>query len=224
MKRCIINVAVSNWYPNGQLRLHKSLLEQNFKSDFIGWINTWPPNSPPHKSLPYGFKSYAFQEAIRQGYETILWLDASCWAIRPLEPLFDAIEAEGHVFSHEGAFAGNWLKDEAYATLNTTREQAMTIPVLGGMFMGVCLQNSRSQQWLRRFIEVCQDGKTLPGHFHNVNNCVSKDPRCLGHIGDQTVASIIAFQLGMALSSPPRWRDWAKPNPDPATIILACGM
>jgi hypothetical protein len=184
----------------------------------------YPPGCPPHAELPYGFKSYAFQEAVKSGYETILWLDASCWAVQPLEPLFEHIEKVGHVFSYEGHWAGAWLKDEAFPVLNCTRDYAMTVPLFGGMFMGICLQNERSRKWLERFCEVCQDGTTLPGQLRNVNSCVSTDPRCQGHVADQAVASIIAHQLGMEITYPPAWRDWDRPNPDPSTYILARGL
>ena len=223
MKRCVINVAVGGWYPRGQKRLAESVKQFGAGVDFIGW-NTWPPGSPPHAQQPYAFKSYAFQEAARLGYETILWLDASCWAIRPLGPLFDHIETEGHVFSFEARSAGQWLKDSALPTLGVTRDEAMNMPLLGGMFMGICLKNERSQKWLQRWTEVCQDGKTLPGAHYNVNKCVSTDPRVLGHTHDQSVASIIAFQLGMAITPRPKWRDLVNPNPDPSTVILACGL
>lgn len=224
MKRAIINVAVDSWYPRGQERLENSLKLQGFKGDVIKWTNTWPKGCPPHPVLPYGFKSYAYQYAVEQGYESILWLDCSCWAIRPLEPLFEEIESKGHIFSFEGWYAGQWLKDSALETLGVTRDEALKIELLGGMFMGVCTRFDRSKQWLHEFIQVCQDMKTLPGGLRNVNGSVSPDPRCLGHVADQAVASVIAHKLGMSLTYPPKWRDWYKENPSEDTIIQAQGM
>lgn len=233
MKRCVINVAVGAWYPRGQDRLRASLQGVGFQGDFVSWRDTWPPGSPPHSALPYGFKSYAFQQAVSQGYETILWLDCSCWAVRPLEPLFDHIEQEGHVLSREkdpraqnweGWTAGQWLKDEALANLGITRDEALKVPLIGGCFMGVCLAHERSRTWLDEFCRFCQDGTTLPGALRNINHCVSEDDRCLGHVADQAVASICAHRLGMGITYPPAWRDWARENVDPSTVILAAGM
>jgi hypothetical protein len=233
MKRCIINVSVGGWYPRGQKRLAASVKQHAPFADFIGW-NTWPPGSPPHSAQPYGFKSYAFQDAIRRNYETILWLDASCWAIKSLEPLFATIEKEGHVFCNDGHAAGSWLKDEALAAVKTSRDDALKMPCLTGMFLGVCLAHERSRTWLNRWIEVCQDGKSLPpppgsvrhnvGNVQNIDGCVSADPRCKGHVADQALASIIAFDLGMDLTPPPIWRDFPKKVQDPSTFILAQGM
>ena len=168
MKRCILNVAVGGWYPRGQARLRDSLKQHGFQSDFLCWCDQWPPGSPPHQDVPYAFKSYAFQEAVRRGYESIFWLDASCWAIRPVEPMFDEMEAQGHLFSAEGSVVGNWIKDEALAIFGLSRDDAMKIPMIGGMFMGVCLTHERSQKWLNRFVHVCQNTNALPGSLHNI--------------------------------------------------------
>lgn len=224
MKRCILNVAVGSWYPRGQQRLQASLRQFGYQGDCLFWCGQYPPGSPDHARLPYGFKAYAMQYAIELGYETLLWLDASCWAIRPIEPLFEHIESEGHVFSYEGWMAGQWLKDAALATLGVTRDEAMQVQLLGGMFMGVCLAHERSRKWAEAFIRICRDGHTLVGDLRNVGGSVSPDPRCLGHVADQAVASVLAHQLGMPLTFPPVWRDWYKANPDPKTVIFAQGM
>lgn len=224
--RCIINVAVGAWYPRGQSRLLESLLNQKFQGDFISWTDRYPPGSPSHEDLPYGFKSYAFQHAVKAGYRTILWLDCSCWAVRPLEPLFDEIESSGHLLSYEGWVAGEWLNDKALANLGVTRDEAMAFPLVGGMMMGVDLSVVRSQRWLELFTTYCQDGTTLPGTSHtNLNGAVSADPRCRGHVADQAVASIIAAKLGMQITHPPKWRDWAQSTRQTSeTIILARGL
>jgi hypothetical protein len=90
--------------------------------------------------------------------------------------------------------------------------------------MGICLRHANASAWLDEFIRVCQDGTTLQGALRNVGGSVSSDPRCLGHVADQAVASVLAHNLGMGLTYPPQWRDWYKPLPDPSTIIVAQGM
>lgn len=224
MTRCILNVAVGGWYPKGQERLLASLRQVGYTEATLVWTGVFPPGSPTHDQVPYAFKSYAFDQAIAAGYRTLLWLDASCWAIKPLEPLFEEIEREGHCFSEEGWWAGQWLKDEALTTLGVTRDQALAMPLLGGMFMGISLEHERSRTWMQEFKRICQDQHTLVGPFRNVNGSVSPDTRCLGHVADQAIASVLAHQLGMKITRPPLWRDWAKPIPDPSTVIFAQGM
>ncbi len=232
MSRCVLNVAVGGWYPQGQQRLLDSLKSVGYTGHTLVWTEAYPPGSPTHAQLPYGFKAYALAAAVAAGHDSLLWLDASCWAVKPVEPLFDEIEREGHCFSTEvdPRFstepwkAGQWLKDEALATLGITRDEAMTIPLLGGMFMGVCLKHERSKRWLDDFIRICQDGHTLVGAMRNVGGSVSKDPRCLGHVADQAIAAVLAHRYGMALTNPPVWRDWYRPDIDERTVITARGM
>lgn len=223
-RRCILNVAVGAWYPRGQQRLLDSLKSVGYQGDVMTWTEEYPPGSPPHHQEPYAFKSYAFQAAQKAGYESLLWLDCSCWAIRPLEGLFEEIEQKGYLFSYEGWLVGSWIKDSALETLGLTRDEAMGIELLGGMCMGISLASETSRKWLEGFCQYCQDGQTITGRHRNTGNIHSQDPRCLGHGHDQPIASILARRFGMNLTYPPLWRDWARKDPQPGTVILACGM
>lgn len=226
-KRCIINVAVGQWYPCGQDRLKQSLLDHKFQGSFFGWRNEYPPGSPPHEEIPDAFKSYAFQFALQQGCTTILWLDASCWAIRPLEPMFEAIEQEGHLFFNNGWNIGQWCKDSALTTLHLERESSFSLPDLTGMCIGIDYTNARSKAWLDEFVTVCQDRVTLPGPFPRCNpGEISSDPRVLGHAHEQTVAGALAHYHKMPFTPQPKWLQ-VKYTADPVNdkaVILAAGM
>lgn len=226
-KRCIINVAVGMWYPRGHDRLKQSLQDVGFKGDFFGWRECYPPGSPTHQEIPDAFKSYAFQHVWGMGYDTILWLDASCWAVKPLEPLFDAIERDGHVFLYNGYNVGMWCKDSALKTLHLDRETSFKIPDLNGMFLGVHTGNSRSEAWLNEFIKISQDGVTLPGPFPKAKpGEISNDPRVIGHAHEQTVASALAHHYKMELTRPPKWLQVLYPNQPIAqeAVVVAAGM
>ena len=198
-KRCIINVAVGQWYPRGLARLRKSLSDVGFDGEFIGWDNCYPPGSPKHEDVPDAFKSYAFQDALRKGYTSILWLDASCWAIKPVEPIFDWIEKHGHLFYYNGHNIGEWCKDSAVEKLHMTREGSFSLSDLNGMFLGIDYTNPRTKAWLDEFCEICQDGETLIGPFwpRPKPGEISSDPRVLGHAHEQTVAGALAHHHGM---------------------------
>ncbi len=226
-KRCVINVAVGFWYPRGLDRLRESLRSVHFSGDFLGWRDCYPPGSPPHEKIPDAFKSYAFAEALRQGYTSFIWADASCWAIRPLEPMFEAIEAEGHLFFHNGHSVGEWCKDSALSVLHMTRESSFTLPDLTGCCFGLDYTNPRSKAFLDEFIQVCQDGVTLPGPFPKAApGEISNDPRVRGHAHEQTVASALAHHHGMPFTYQPKWFQ-TKYVQDPiadTAVILAAGM
>lgn len=230
-KRCVLNVSVGYWYPRGHDRLKQSLIDVGFKGDFLGWRNCYPPGSPPHEQIPDAFKAYAFLEAMRQGYTSMLWLDASAWAVRPLEPMFDAIEKEGHLFFFNGHNVGEWCKDSALATLHLERESSFLLPDLTGLCFGLDYTHSRSKAFLDEFIQVCQDGVTLPGPFPGIGPRVkvgeiSNDPRVKGHAHEQTVASALAHHHGMPFTKQPLWLQTKYPQ-DPVfdnAVILAAGM
>lgn len=225
--RCVINVSVGLWYPRGHDRLKQSLLDVNFQGDFLGWRDCYPEGSPRHEEIPDCFKSYAFQHAECTGHRTILWLDASAWAIRPLEPMFEAIEQEGHLFFFNGYNVGEWCKDSALEVLHLERESSFLLPDLTGLCMGVNLDHPRSKAWLDEFCKVCQDRVTLPGPFPKAAlGEISNDPRVRGHAHEQTVASALAHYHKMPFTAQPKWLQTKYPT-DPifdTAVILAAGM
>jgi hypothetical protein len=113
-RRAILNVATGPYVPL-QDRLVKSLAAAGWTGGVLTWTNALPPGSPPHEDAPYGFKLYAIAEALRKGYLSVLWLDAPCVATRPLAPVFEKIEREGHCFVSGDERLGNWASDDCLA-------------------------------------------------------------------------------------------------------------
>lgn len=227
-KRCVINCSVGFWYPRGHDRLQKSLKDVGFKSDFISWRNKYPPGCPPHEEVPDAFKAYAFEYVMAKGYTSILWLDASCWAVRPLEPFFDLIEERGHFFQVNAWTVGQWCKDSALKTLRLEREMSFSIPDLNGMCLGVDVTNERTAGWMKEFIEICKDRVTLPGPFPTCKpGEISDDPRVLGHAHEQTVASALAYHYKMDLTPASEgWLHRVLPHDktNDKAVIYAAGM
>src|SRR5205085_12452415 len=96
-KRCVLNVATGP-YAALQLRLAKSLADQGWSGGLLTWTDRLPAGSPAHDVAPYAFKLYAISEALTKGFTSLLCLDAPCVAARPLDPVFQAIQREGHGF------------------------------------------------------------------------------------------------------------------------------
>ena len=92
MNRCVVNVSVGGWYPKGQERLRRSLVDMEFDGDRLFWENEYPPGSPTHEQQPYAFKIAALEFALVRGYDAAVWCDSSVWFIRKPEPIFRAIE------------------------------------------------------------------------------------------------------------------------------------
>jgi hypothetical protein len=196
---CIVNYAEGSWYPRGQARLYRSLLDVGFPQ--LGDFHAFNARSlpcRPHSEVPYGFKVAAFNYAAQHGYRLVLWCDASIWAIRPLDGIFAHIEKTGHVLFTGGWNCAQWTSDACLQQMGVTRDESEKMPQYSACVMGLDLSQSRSAEFLQRLNAYawCQPSCFL-GDWRNDHQQVSRDPRCLGHRHDQSVGSIIACQLGM---------------------------
>ena len=73
------------------------------------------------------------REARAEGWRSVLWLDASCVVIRSLDPVFEAIEANGYVLFRNGDLrVGEWAGDEALTGFGLTHAQALALPEVSG--------------------------------------------------------------------------------------------
>lgn len=211
MSRCIVNVATGR-YIALQERLVRSLAEVNYRHGLLAWRDGLPPGCPSHDQSPYAFKVYALREAQRRGYRSVLWLDAPCVAVAPPDPLFDRIEREGHLFVTEGEKIGNWASDACLEEYSLARDEAMSLPLLIGTFIGLDLGKPRSREWLDALFRACEKGlfrgpylsDHAPPHLlarkpEKPRGFVSADPRCWGHRHDEAVGSCLAFRLGLRI-------------------------
>ena len=210
-ERGVVNVATGPYAPL-QARLVESLRRAGWSGGLLAWTQ-FPPGSPTHSDVPYGFKVYALREAQRQGFRTVLWLDAPCVATRAPDAVFDRIEAEGHLFVTGGELLGHWASDRCLEDAGLSRDRALELPLLNGTFIGLDLSHERSRRWLDLLEESCRRGlfrgPWLSDHCPPEIRArkpgrpvgfVSDDPRCWGHRHDEAVGSAIAHRLGMAIS------------------------
>jgi hypothetical protein len=210
-KRCVVNVATGP-YAALQEDLVRSLASVGYMGGLLAWTEI-PEGSPTHADDPYAFKLHAFLNAIDQGFRSVLWLDAPCVVTGPLDPLFERIETEGHLFITDGARLGNWASDACLGAFDLSRDGAMKLPLLNGTFIGLELANERSLRWLAQMraarLRGLFRGPWLSEHAPTEVRAkkpgreigfVSTDSRAWGHRHDEAVGSCIASTLGMAIS------------------------
>ena len=194
--KAIINFA-SGRYIKGQDRLSESLLKVGFDGTFLSWTKEQSIGAPLHKDNPYGFKIYAFDQAIKAGYKKILWVDASIWAIKPLDPIWDCVDKLGYMKQYAGHLCGTWANDRCLEYFGITRDEAMEMEMhANGGFFALDFDTDIAQQFFLRWRQSMLDG-IFKGSWNNDNNCESTDPRCKGHRHDMVCGSIIANQLKM---------------------------
>jgi len=121
MKRVIINVAIGEPYTAYQDRLIESIKKYGY--DYISWKDELPINSKSHETSMYGFKMYAFQEAFKKGYESVLWLDSPTEILGNIDFIFEEIEKHGEVAYSTDAKLYKYCNDETLKYFNIDRHK-----------------------------------------------------------------------------------------------------
>lgn len=191
-------------YLKALTRLEQSLKDVNFDGLFFGYTSFDEIHSPPHKgenSVPYAFKAWAINEAIKSDADLILWCDSVCYATKDLTPIFEHIEKHGYLFLDNIGFSiGDYTSDACLKHWGMSRSESFHTKMIMGCFMGFDLRNEKSKQFLNAYINAAQDGISYHGDWFNNYLQVSLDMRCKGHRHDQSVASIIVHELGLDIT------------------------
>jgi hypothetical protein len=197
-------------------RMEASVRRVGFRGEIVSWPpGRFPAGCPDHLDSPFAFKPFCFVEAGERGIESVLWLDASCVAIRPLDPLFRTIEEQGFLlFRNEHRVVGEWASDEALALLGVSRTKAMAIPEVNAAAMGLRLDHPVAAAFLDEWLLLAKGRVAFRGMRDelvswedykdvkwNRSGRISADPRVRGHRHDQTVAGMLAHRLGMELTA-----------------------
>lgn len=192
--KAIVSLA-TDLFRRGQIRLMDSLINKT-DADFIGFNSVEQVAAPPHSNNPYAFKIYAIQAALNRGYRQILWLDASAYAVNPVQPIFDIIERDGYFLEEAGHWAGTWANDKALNYFGIDRDEAMTIPMFSAGWTGLNFEAEIAREFFARWKNAMLSGCFIGG-WHNTEKTESQDERCKGHRHDMVCGSIIAHKLGM---------------------------
>ena len=181
--RCIVTVATEEYVPL-QERMVESLSAAGYRDGLLRWTDSLPPGSPSHEQAPYGFKVYAFREARRRGFTSVLWLDAPAFVRAGLDPLFEGIERDGHFFVGGEERLGRGSSDACLEAFSLSRAEAMGAGLMNGTFIGLDLTRPRTLLWFEEWGRACERGLFNGNH---------------GHRHDEAVGSCVAFRLGMGL-------------------------
>lgn len=185
MKRAIINVCnKAGNYIQGQKRLAESLQGNSANTDFYGIIGESNVNAPLHTQIPYAFKPFAMDWLKQKGYDLILWLDASMYAVKNLEVIWQIIELDGYLMEESGHHLGRWCNDRALRNMGITREQAMKIYLYSAGMTGLNMNNEKAVKFLEDWLNFAKDGETFVGKHED-------------HRHDMSVASFLAHKYDM---------------------------
>lgn len=208
-KKCIVSFAdgVGN-YAKAMMRLELSLKQVGYGGEFerVKLINDYAHiESPFHKgtpdAVPYAFKAYSIKKAMEEDMRYILWLDSVVYATKSITPVFKHIEENGYLlFDNIGYSIGDYTSDACLYKWGMTRKEAFDSKMLMCCVMGFDVENPVAKEFLDKYIAAAGDGVSYMGDWTNERLQVSQDMRVKGTRHDQSVASILAKQLGMTIT------------------------
>lgn len=216
MSRAIVSVAVGNPYENYRGRW-LSTMKQFGHADYVRVFNDWPPDSPAHLEHHYAFKYFAMKHAADLGYTKILWLDSAVFAVAPIDPVWTALDRDGHVFVVDTAPLSAWASDRCLAHFDMTRDEAMDLKLFSGTWIGLDLDVPRSRSFFDEWGALAAEKGglfmsshflTAPGSMRSLpiadgsGELISTDPRVLGHRSDEACFAPMAKKRGMVIVDP----------------------
>lgn len=226
-KRAIVSLATErgNYYQS-LARLGDSL-KGKFDGDFFGFMGEHSVGAPKHLENPYAFKLYAIAEVLDKGYDQVLWLDSSVYAIKNVSPIFDIIEAQGYVMQDSGHYIGNWASDTQLETFSLSRDKAMTMSMYGNAgLLGIDHDSIKGMGFFHTWSRHMQNG-LFKGSWTNENKTESNDERCFGCRHDMVIGSILAHKFKMHYHPGDQLLQYASPEETPindSIIFFAQGI
>lgn len=206
MARCIINVSTQKYWK-GQDRLIDTLKGKT-DADLLMFRSEQEVMAKPHSEMMYSFKPRAFVKAQDLGYTSLLWLDASMYAIKDLNPLFEHIEQHGYFFQNSG-----WKNSDFY---NSKARRYYGEPhgdMISSGVLGLSLTNPDSKEFLFRWFRDMTYGMFNGSH---------SDWR-----HDQSSASLTIQSLGLTITENNTFWQYGKPDEPPLhenILIVANGI
>lgn len=201
----IVNAATEVYKPI-QDRLRKSLKRYGGDVNFAPYEVT----KEVHLDNPYAFKI----SCMEQHKGNVLWLDASCYAVRPIKAVFDIIQRDGYFMEQAGHYAGTWTNDFTLDYFGLTRDEAMKIEMFSAGFTGVNFNSPIGIEFFRRW-KASMEAGCFKGNWSNSEQTESRDPRCEGHRHDMSCASIISYRLGMKYQRGGTYFQYGAPDDKP---------
>jgi hypothetical protein len=158
MKRAIVNLVTNHEaYKIGQTRLVNSL-SHHFTGDVHYFIGEHSVGAPPHLENPYAFKVYAIEKVREMGYDQVLWLDASIYAVKEVTPVFEWLTEKGIFLEEAGHWAGTWSPPYVLDYFSITREEAMRMPMFAAGYCGFDFRRSESIDFFSEWKEAMLNG------------------------------------------------------------------
>ena len=199
MKRCVVTLGVGQRFPAGVRRQEAGLIANGFDGE-RRMFTEYPPGCPTHQQIPYGFKPWLMDQARRDGFDQVLWMDAACVPVRSLDGLFEELAIDGAIFPYSPLRIWEWCSDACAKQMGISWNKLKGLcPSIWSCVIGLDFRHDAANEFLDQWLAYSCKG-AFHGAWSNDNGEVSADPEVKGHRQDQTVATILAFRLGLPFS------------------------
>ena len=197
MDRCAISLGVGQKYEAGLQRMLDGLQANGFDGD-CHLFHDYPEGCPTHSEIPYGFKPWLIDWARRRGCQQVLWMDSACVPVKPLGPLLEKLGKRGIILPYSPFRIWEWCSDACAEQMGVSRAKLMGMcPSIWACTMLMDFSHEIANEFLDRWLEYSRDGISFHGDYENIDGSVSDNPEVKGHRHDQTVACILAFEMGI---------------------------
>lgn len=205
-------------YMEGQMRLAGSMTAKAPEDKMLFFIDKYPQGCPRHETAPYAFKWFAMQQALNEGAEMVLWLDASVVLLKSLAPLWERIEENGYIlFDNPGCPENFFTSEDCLNKIGCTLEQAATFSQVMGGIVGVHRNSDMGLRLMASMLNYSLDGVSFAG-----GSGLSSDPKYIGHRHDQSCLSFLANKHQLQ-REPYKWVAYTT-SVTPDTILELRGM
>lgn len=195
MNKAIVNLSTRKFWK-GQSRL-KQVLKTTTNAEVFFYTNEKQVHAPQHEGNNYAFKVFAVDALVEKGFTHILWVDASMLPIKNIDGVFDVIDRDGYFMQNGGWKNNEWTNEKAKEYFGTDEGD-----MIAACCYGLNFENEKTIEFWNKVKQAMNDG-IFNGSWDN-------------HRHDQTVMSIVAYQMGMKLHEPNSIFEYAKEGDMPS--------
>ena len=207
-EKCVVSFANRRGQYMKMLARLSDSLRNNYDGEFMAFVGESSLNCPLHSEVPFAFKIKALEKAVEQGYEQILWLDSSCYAIANMQPVFEEIKKDGVIFQDAGHYLRTWTNNRTLKYFDIDHDEAMEVKMIGNAgFVGFDMKNPIGKEFFERWKQSMYDGQ-----FNN-SDTLCKDERFIQHRWDMSCSSAVMYKMGLShlMKSGNEWLQYAGP-------------
>ena len=170
--RCVVcSVPFGGKYTYYVNTLVQVLKDTGFNGYFLYFIGGWPnPTGREirYVSVPYSFKIFAMLEAQTLGFNHVLWIDAACYPLRNIEPLFDIIARNGALlnwFHTPSDSLQHIFPGTKQLLIDLTGVDVLRAKFVNSIVMGIKMDSPEAKRFLQKYYEFAEMGTPFLSWF-----------------------------------------------------------